>query len=114
MRLTSVVLSLLALGAQAYGSDPALSFLENRVREDPRDFIAQNNLASRYLDLLQTTGDNTFLAKARLAAEASVASGLPELNRGGLATLARVQLASHQFAFARETATKLCALEPDR
>ena len=90
----------------------ALSFLENRVKKDPDDFVAQNQLASRYLDLLRVTGDDEYRAKARRAAEASVASGVPELNNAGLAALARVQLASHQFAAARDTAKRLRALAP--
>jgi tetratricopeptide (TPR) repeat protein len=62
--------------------------------------------------LLRLTGDDAFLAKARGAAEASLASGVPELNNGGLAALARVQLASHQFTVARDTAKRLRTLAP--
>src|SRR5204863_5540219 len=112
VRLFWILLFALVLVPRAQCSDAALSFLENRVKSDPDDFIAQNQLASRYLDMLRSTGDNAYLAKARHAAEASVASGVPELNNAGLAALARVQLASHQFAAARDTAKKLRAIAP--
>jgi tetratricopeptide (TPR) repeat protein len=112
VRLISLLLLTLALVPRAHCADAAISFLENRVQSDPDDFVAQNQLASRYLDLLRVTGDDACLAKARRAAEASVASGVPELNTGGLAALARVQLASHQFAAARDTAKKLRELAP--
>src|SRR5207244_7101784 len=104
VRLISLILLGLALVPQAQGADGAISFLENRVKDDPDDFVAQNQLASRYLDLLRVTGDDAYLARAHRAAEASVASGVPELNNGGLAALAGVQLAAHQFAAARDPA----------
>lgn len=113
MNLKSLVLlAWLGAGAAIAASDPAISFLEERVKRDPDDFVAQNQLASRYLDLLRVTGDDSFRLKARRAAEASVAVGLPELNNGGIAVLARVQLASHQFAAARDTAKTLRKLAP--
>jgi tetratricopeptide (TPR) repeat protein len=115
MPLTALVLLTLAFASQAHCTgDPAISFLENRVKNDPDDFVAQNQLASRYLDLLRVTGDDAYLEKARRAAEASVASGVLELNNGGLAALARVQLASHQFAASRDTAKKVRALAPGK
>ncbi len=114
MRLIWLFLFAFALVSSAIGGDAALSFLENRVKKDPGDFVAQNQLASRYLDLLRVTGDDEYRAKARRAAEASVASGVPELNNAGLAALARVQLASHQFAAARDTAKRLQALAPQK
>ncbi len=112
VRLFWILLFALVLVPRAQCSDAALSFLENRVRSDPDDFVAQNQLAARYLDLLRSTGDDAYLAKARRAAEASVASGVPELNNAGLAALARVQLASHQFALACNTARELRRLAP--
>ncbi len=112
VRLIWILCFALALVPRAQCADAALSFLENRVRSDPDDFVAQNQLAARYLDLLRSTGDDAYLAKARCAAEASVACGVPELNNAGLAALARVQIASHQFAAARDTARELRRLAP--
>jgi tetratricopeptide (TPR) repeat protein len=110
-----VQLLLLVIAGCAYGGDDAISFLERRVEKDPDDFVAQNQLAERYLDLLRTTGDNSYIGKARRAAEASVHSaGMPELNTAGRLALARVQLASHEFLAARENAVKLRAIAPDK
>jgi tetratricopeptide (TPR) repeat protein len=114
VRLIWILFFALALVPRAQCADAALSFLENRVRSDPDDFVAQNQLAGRYLDLLRSTGDDAYLAKARCAAEASVACGVPELNNAGLAALARVQIASHQFASARDTARELRRLAPGK
>lgn len=114
VRLLYILFFALALVPRTRGTDAALSFLENRVKSDPDDFIAQNQLASRYLDLLRSTGDDAYLAKARCAAEASVASGVPELNNAGIAAVARVQIASHQFAAARDTARELRRFAPGK
>lgn len=114
VRLIWILFFALALVPRAQCADAALSFLENRVRSDPDDFVAQNQLAGRYLDLLRSTGDDAYLTKARYAAEASVACGVPELNNAGLAALARVQIASHQFATARDTARELRRLGPGK
>jgi tetratricopeptide (TPR) repeat protein len=114
VRLIWILFFALALVPRAQCADAALSFLEDRVRSDPDDFVAQNQLAGRYLDLLRSTGDDAYLAKARCAAEASVASGVPELNNAGLGALSRVQIASHQFASARDTARELRRLAPGK
>jgi tetratricopeptide (TPR) repeat protein len=114
VRLKYLVLLASILVARADGADPALSFLEARVGKDPDDFVAQNQLAARYLDLVRLSGDNDYRVKARRAAEASVEAGSPESNPGGLAALAQVQLASHQFAAARDNATKLLKFAPGK
>ena len=114
MRLRLLAVLSLVWVSRALCSDTAISFLENRVKNDPDDFVAQNQLASRYLDLLRSTGDDTYRGKARKAAEASVAAGVPEFNNGGLGVLARVQIASHQFAAARNTAKKLQAVASEK
>ncbi len=114
VRLIWILFFALALVPRAQCADAALSFLENRVRSDPDDFVAQNQLAGRYLDLLRSTGDDAYLAKARCAAEGSVACRVSELNNAGLAALARVQIATHQFASARDTARELRRLAPGK
>ena len=108
------LLFLICAVTSAHGAEDAVSFLERKVRDDPDDFGAQNQRATRYLDLLRLTGDNEYLSKARRAAETSVASVPAELNPAGTAVLARVQLASHQFAAARDTAKKLRELAPGK
>jgi tetratricopeptide (TPR) repeat protein len=112
--LTLCMVTATLAGAGTPSLDPAITFLEKRVAKDPDDFVAQNQLASRYLELLRVTGDDQYRVKARKAAEASVAVNVPELNNGGIAALARVQLASHQFAEARDNAKKLRVLAPGK
>jgi tetratricopeptide (TPR) repeat protein len=94
--------------------DEGIRFLEDRVKSDPDDFIAQNQLATRYLKKLRETGDYTWLAAARRTAERSLAAAPAERNPGGLAALAHAQLASHRFPDAVASAQKLCALAPDK
>ena len=108
------LLLLLAIVAHVDGEDEALSFLENRVQKDPDDFVAQNQLASRYLELLRSTGDNHWFEKARQAATASVKVAPADLNLAGLYAMGQVQIASHQFEAARDTAKKLRGLAPEK
>ena len=108
------LLFLICAVTSLHGAEDAVSFLERKVRDDPDDFVAQNQLATRYLDLLRLTGDNEYLSKARRAADASVASVPAESNITGTAVLGRVQLASHQFEAARDTGKKLRQLAPDK
>jgi predicted Zn-dependent protease len=95
-------------------SDQGIRFLEDRVRRDPDDFIAQNQLASRYLRKLRDTGDYTQVAAARRAAERSLATIPAERNLGGLTALAQGQLAGHRFPEAVASARRLCELTPEK
>ena len=58
-------------------------FLENRVRQDPEDFIANNKLAAEYLQRLRETGDVTYLNLASSTANASLGTLPAEQNKGG-------------------------------
>jgi tetratricopeptide (TPR) repeat protein len=102
------------LASQALCADAALGFLEDRVKKDPGDFTAQNMLASRYLDLFRSTGEDEWLTKARRASEISVDTVPAEVNTAGLAALARVQLAFHEFTAARDTARRLVKMAPHK
>jgi tetratricopeptide (TPR) repeat protein len=89
-------------------------FLEQRLKEDPDDFIAANQLGERYLQILRSTGEDRYLTLAKNAAEASLRSVPAEANAGGLALRARVALAGHRFANARDDARKLAELQPGK
>ncbi|HXG65061.1 MAG TPA: tetratricopeptide repeat protein, partial [Blastocatellia bacterium] len=78
---------------------------------DPEDFIFYNKLAGYYLQFLRETGNLNYLDLASRAARASLNVLPPEMNTGGLAMLAQVELASHEFASARDHATQLTKLE---
>src|SRR6187551_1681498 len=90
--------------AAARGVDPldgAITFFEDRVRRDPDDFIAWNQLADRYQRKLRRAGDDRFIGLVRQAAEKSLQAIPAAQNPGGLAALAQAQLTAHRFAEAR-------------
>ncbi|HSE97230.1 MAG TPA: tetratricopeptide repeat protein [Blastocatellia bacterium] len=92
----------------------SLRFLEDRIKRDPEDFIAHNQLAGYYLQFLRETADTRYLELATRAARASLGVLPPEMNTGGLAALTQVELASHKFASARDHAQQLVKIEPRR
>lgn len=95
-------------------TEKTIRFLEDRVRRDPEDFSAHNKLAGYYLQHLRETGDVAYLDLVFRAAHASLAS-VPEVrNTGGVAALAQAELASHDFAHAREHALRLIELDPGK
>ena len=55
--------------SEAQVNAQTLRFLEDKVRKDPEDFIAQNKLAAYYLQQVRETSDVTYL---KLAARASL------------------------------------------
>jgi tetratricopeptide (TPR) repeat protein len=96
-----------ALPAGENSSEAAMRFLENRVRKDPDDFIAQNKLCGYYLQRLRDTGNVTWLELAKKTAQASLKAIPAEQNPVGLILLAQSQFAAHEFAAARDTARQL-------
>ncbi len=102
-------------GGMASGApnpDPGLRFLEERVKGDPDDIVAQNQLADRYLAKMRVTGRLEWLPKARTAVEASLRSVPGEMNAAGLSAAARVALAEHRFAEAEKLAQHFTELRP--
>ena len=93
------------------GTDP-IRFLENRVKQDPEDFVAHNKLATYYLQLQRETGNLAYLDLTLRAARASLAIVPTEVNTGGLAALTQAEYASHNFAAARDHALQLTKLNP--
>ena len=100
------------LSAENDATEGAIRFLEDRVKRDPDDFIAYNKLAGYYLQRLRETGLTTYLELASRAAKASLAAIPAEQNIGGLAALAQVEFASHNFAASRDYAKQLMQREP--
>jgi len=101
----------LLLPSDAEVDEQTIRFLEARIKQDPEDFIAQNKLVERYLQRVRETGDVTYLNLAAKAAHASLATLPPEQNSGGLAALAQVEYATHDFVAARDHAQRLIELE---
>jgi tetratricopeptide (TPR) repeat protein len=91
----------------------AIRFLENRLKRDPDDIIAYNKLAGYYLQRLRETGSLNYLDLASRAAHASLKAVSADIgNTGGLAALAQVEYASHEFAVSRDHAKELMERDP--
>jgi tetratricopeptide (TPR) repeat protein len=86
-------------------------FLEDRVRADPDDIVAQNRLADLYLQRLRENGDYEWLRRAQEAVRRSLASVPAEQNATGLFLRAQVEYESHHFAAARDLALNLTKIE---
>lgn len=112
--------------APAPNSNPALvlsskeetrstvQFFEERVRRDPDDFIAHNQLAGYYLQLEHETGDTRYLELALDAARNSLKALPEEQNTDGLAALVSAEAAHHMFDAAHKHALRLVELEPGK
>jgi predicted Zn-dependent protease len=109
-----VVPLLLVVSLMAGPAENGIRFFEERVRRDPDDFIAWNQLADRYQRQLRRTGEDRFIGLMRQAAEQSLKAIPAEQNTGGLAALAQAQLTAHRFAEANKTARQLRDLLPEK
>jgi tetratricopeptide (TPR) repeat protein len=94
------------------GDREVIRFLEQRVKQNPEDFIAYNKLNGYYLQLARESGDVKYLELAERAARASLKVVADEMNVGGLAGLAQAAHNLHDFAGARDHGERLVALDP--
>ncbi len=102
------------LASNESATDNTIRFLENRLKNDPEDYSANNKLAGLYLQKLRETGNVQYLDLTFRAARISLDS-VPELrNSGGLAVLALAEFASHDFTGARDHAARLIELDPGK
>ncbi len=111
---TPAVPAAITLDSDEQAVEATIRFLEARVKSDPEDFSAYNKLAGYYLQRVRETGNVQYLDLAARAARASLASVPVVRNTGGLAALAGVEFASHDFADARDHARQLIELEPGK
>lgn len=91
-----------------------IRFLEDRVKQDPGDFVAYNKLAAYYLQLMRETGNLAYLDLTFRAARSSLAAIPAKQNTSGLAAIAQAEYASHNFAAARDHALQLTKLAPGK
>src|SRR2546425_338557 len=91
-----------------------LRFLQDRIKADPDDFIAQNKLAAWHLQRVRETGDLASLEIAMKAALASLATLPAEHNTGALTLLAQAEFTAHDFIASRKHAERLIELEPGK
>ena len=88
--------------------------LEEKVKQNPDDFIAYTKLAGYYLQRQREIGSNEYLTLAGRAAHASLTILPAEQNYSGLAMLAQTEQGLHNFAAARDYAVQLTRLGPDK
>jgi tetratricopeptide (TPR) repeat protein len=105
-------LSPAALSFDDGGDEPAIRSLEEKVKADPRDYIAYNKLAGYYLGRLRETGDQTYIERAASAARSSLRAAPENVNAGGLTALAQAEFASHHFEATRRHAQRLIEMDP--
>src|SRR5439155_13060919 len=102
------------LPSTAAADEQTLRFLQNRIKEDPDDFIAQNKLAAWHLQRVRETGDLASLEIAMRAARASLTTLSAEHNTGALTLLAQAEFTAHEFIGSRDHAEQLIKLEPGK
>jgi len=88
--------------------------LEEKIRQNPDDFIAHNKLSAYYLQLFREVDDDKLIEAAERAARASLAVLPSDQNSGALSALAEVEKATHRFAEARDHALQLIAHDPHK
>ena len=100
-------------GIYAPRNGDTLESLEQSAAAHPEDFGTWNKIADARLRLLASSGDLANLARAAVAIERSLKIATPEFNRAGLALRTRVELASHRFKEAQQSAQQLRTIMPD-
>jgi tetratricopeptide (TPR) repeat protein len=92
-------------------TDTLIGSLQEKIRENPKDFDSHINLANAYLQKVRETGDPTLYTKTEdLLGEAQkLDDHSPEL----FATMGRLALARHDFAAALQNGTRALALDPE-
>jgi len=102
------------LPSTATSDAQTLRFLQDRIKVDPDDFIAQNKFAAWHLQRVRETGDLASLEIAMKAGQASLATQPPEHNTGALTLLAQAEFTAHDFVASRNHAERLIELEPGK
>lgn len=88
--------------------------LEEKIRQNPEDFVAHNKLSAYYMQLFREIDDDKLIEAAERAALASLEVLPAQQNPSGLAALAEVKKATHRFAEARDHALVLISLGPNK
>ncbi|TMB71158.1 MAG: tetratricopeptide repeat protein [Chloroflexi bacterium] len=88
-----------------------ISFWEQRVHDNPGDFIGYDKLAEAYARRARATNDVSDYSRAEAAARASLRE-LPGDNYNALAMLASLQATKHDFQGALETAQRAIVVDP--
>lgn len=100
------------LPSQDEGIESAIRFLEDRIKNNPGDFVAYNMLASRYLTRMRQTSNMNYLELASRAVKSSLAIVPKEFNKAGLSALIDIEFTTHEFIAARDDAKLLMKIDP--
>lgn len=92
--------------------DEVVTFLEQRVEQDPDDFVALNRLASVYLDRARTTGNLNLIFKAKSAAQRSIRTSTGKGRLRALFLFGQSELQLHHFQKALDSASEILYLDP--
>ena len=92
-------------------TDTLISSLQDKIRENPKDFDSHINLANAYLQRVRETGDPTLYTKTEdlLDKASKLEAQSPQL----FATRGSLALARHDFAVALQNGTRALALDPE-
>jgi tetratricopeptide (TPR) repeat protein len=91
-------------------TDTLISSLQDKIRENPKDFDSHINLANAYLQRVRETGDPTLYTKTEDLLDK--ASKLEDQSAELFASRGTLALARHDFAAAFEQGTRALALDP--
>lgn len=100
--------------AIATGLNRGIEFLETKLKNDPEDFTAANQLVDRLLRRLRWLGRLEDLRRADEVSTQSLKAITPELNPSGLAERIRVLSALHRFGEGADLARQLETLMPGK
>jgi tetratricopeptide (TPR) repeat protein len=101
-------------GSPAVADDSMERFFETRLRSDPEDFVAANQLVDRLLARFRREGSLNAVRRADEVSVQSLAAVPAELNPGGVGARARVLFSLHRFPEARELARQWIAQQPEK
>ena len=91
-------------------TDTLISSLQDKIRENPKDFDSHINLANAYLQRVRETGDPTLYTKTEDLLDK--ANKLEDQSAELFAARGTLALARHDFAAAFEQGTRALALDP--
>src|SRR5439155_23196611 len=102
-----------SLRSEAETAELAIRFLEDRVKKDPKDFVALNRLAGYYLQRMRETDYLAYLQLASRAARTSLSVLPAERHVVALPARVRLEHQSHYLTRARDDAVRVLELVAD-
>lgn len=94
-------------------TNAVIPFLEQKIAQDPDDFVAINRLALAYLELARKNGNLDLVIKARSIAQKARQASTGRGSLGGLLALGQSELQLHHFRAALDCANEILRMEPN-